>query len=449
MRGFVPTPAAIVDQMVEQLFARRPPGPEADVLDPGCADGVFIDGILRWCARSGKELPRITGVELHPGRAANARARFAGVPQVRVVTDDFLWGSLPRFDYIVGNPPYVPITGLDLEEKARFRSAFVTASGRFDLYVLFWERALGLLKPGGRLAFITPEKYLTVESARPLRRLLAARSVAEVRLLPEDSFPGLTTYPTITLVDADRHASRTHLVLRDGRERSVVFDAAGSSLAPAMYADGPLASGETVLGDICLRISCGVATGADALFVQPTAKLTGGLHDHARPTVSGRQLPPGGGPLAPVDSILMPYDGRGQLLPFDTLNGLGDYLQSHKRRLLQRTCARTKPWYAFHETPPLSELLRPKILFKDITEHPRFWVDAVGQLVPRHSVYYAVPYDSAHVEALAVYLNGLESSAWLMAHCQRVRKGFIRLQSTTLKQLPVPSSFRQSDGGSA
>jgi hypothetical protein len=378
-------------------------------------------------------------VELDAGRAAAGRSRFAAVPQVQVLTDDFLWGDFPRFDYVIGNPPYVPITALDGDEKARFRSAFVTASGRFDLYLLFWERALNLLSPGGRLTFVTPEKYLTVESARPLRRLLAARSVSEVRLLPEDSFPGLTTYPTITVVDAEKQAGATWLVLRNGQERSIVFDESGASLTSAMYANGHVAPSDTVLGDVCLRISCGVATGADALFVQRTDDLTREMRDHARPTVSGRQLPPRGGAVDPVDSILMPYDATGQLLPFDSLNGLGDYLRSHKSRLLERTCVRTKPWYAFHETPPLPDLLRPKVLFKDIAEQPRFWIDPVGDLVPRHSVYYAVPRNAERIGDLADYLNGPEAKTWLMANCQRVRRGFIRLQSTTLKRLPVPS----------
>ena len=43
------------------------------------------------------------------------------------------------FDYIIGNPPYVPIEGLDEAEKGRYKAAFLTAQGRFDLYLLFFR----------------------------------------------------------------------------------------------------------------------------------------------------------------------------------------------------------------------------------------------------------------------------------------------------------------------
>lgn len=62
-----------------------------------------------------------------------------------------------------------------------------------------------------------------------------------------------------------------------------------------------------------------------------------------------------------------------------------------RRRLLARTCVKRKPWYAFHETPPLPLILRPKILCKDICERPYFWLDRSGHFIPRHSVYYLVP----------------------------------------------------------
>ena len=445
MRGYVPTPSAVVDLMVAKLFEARGPSEDTRLLDPGCGEGAFIDGVIRWCRRRGRPLPQITGVELHPGRSEEARGRFAGIGSVRILTGDFLWDQLDPFDFVVGNPPYVAVTELGEDEKARYRAEFKTAVGRFDLYVLFWERALRLLKPGGRLVFITPEKYATVESARPLRRMLSRLSVPEVRLLPEDTFPGLTTYPTVTTIHHARPGSPTRFLLRDGAEREGRFTSDGRSLAADMYAEGPLTDGAVRLGDICARVSCGVATGADQLFVRKTAGLDQDLRAYAYPTISGRQLVPHDEELEPVDSILVPYDRSGRLLPFERLNGFGAYLEERKEHLLARTCARRKPWYAFHETPPMEALLRPKILCKDVAEEPYFWVDWKGVIVPRHSVYYIVPRNESVVGDLADYLNGSEARAWLMAHCQRVRRGFIRLQSTTLKQLPVSDDLATAD----
>jgi adenine-specific DNA-methyltransferase len=446
MRGYVPTPPAVVDLMVARLFQGMRPSPEARVLDPGCGDGAFIEGILRWCRRHGCPPPQIVGVELHPGRSDEARRWFADVESVRIERQDFLRADLQPFDFVVGNPPYVAITSMSESEKAWYRHAFETATGRFDLYVLFWEKALRLLKPGGRMVFITPEKFMTVESARPLRRLLARHAVPDIELLDEDTFPGLTTYPTVTTVERRPNGRPTRITMRDGKTRAVLLTPDGSSLAAGMYGDGYTAETPLTLGAVCRRISCGVATGADRHFILPTNGLEHDLRVHAFPTVSGRQLVPGSDEIRLVDSMLIPYDRSGRLLDFDQLtDGFATHLEARREDLLTRTCAHRKPWYAFHETPPLDDLLRPKLLCKDVTESPHFWMDAEGAIVPRHSVYYLVPRDPGVLLDLASYLNGPEARAWLEAHCQRVRRGFLRLQSTVLKQVPVPVEFMPPD----
>ncbi|MSP61365.1 MAG: hypothetical protein EXR72_13670 [Myxococcales bacterium] len=141
MKGFVPTPESIVDAMVAKLFHDRPPAQDSRILDPGCGPGAFIDGIFRWCAARPCPPPQIVGIKLDPARHATATARFASDPGVRIVLRDFLIGRHDRFDYVIGNPPYVPITSLSRTEKTSYRTTFQAARGRFDLYLLFFEQA--------------------------------------------------------------------------------------------------------------------------------------------------------------------------------------------------------------------------------------------------------------------------------------------------------------------
>ena len=182
-RGFVPTPDLIVDLMVAKLFEGKPPSEDSTILDPGCGNGAFEDGILRWCSRRRVPTPRIIGVELDRERHAEATAKFARSRSISILNEDFLAPSSRRFDFVIGNPPYVPITSLSENERAAFRVEYATATGRFDLYLLFFEQALRLLKPGGRLVFITPEKFLYVKTAQPLRSILARVDVKEIRLV--------------------------------------------------------------------------------------------------------------------------------------------------------------------------------------------------------------------------------------------------------------------------
>lgn len=448
MKGFVPTPPATVDLMVAKLFDGVPATPDLRVLDPGCGEGEFIHGIVRYCQAHQRPLPHITGVELDPGRAAIAKRRFASVPLVEIRQADFLRPSTDRFDLIVGNPPYVSILGLDVAERASYRSAYSTARGRFDLYVLFFEQALRLLAPGGRLVFITPEKFLYVESTRPLRAQLATRRVEELHFASESTFGELVTYPLISTISAERRGASTRIVRRDGTSIVARLDTADSWL-PLVNGYRAAAGGLT-LGDVALRVSCGVATGADQVYVMHESELTDELRPFAHPTISGRQI--SNGLTVVSDSVILaPYDAAGGLLPERALGALACYLQAPGRRALlaARTCAARKQWYSFHDNLPLGAMLRPKLLCKDITESPFFVVDERGTIVPRHSVYYVVPADPSDLAPLAIYLNSAQATEWLRAHCQRAAKGFLRMQSHVLKRLPLPSSFEPRLGALA
>lgn len=166
-----------------------------------------------------------------------------------------------------------------------------------------------------------------------------------------------------------------------------------------------------ILADACVRISCGVATGADQVFVRPENELSADLRPFARPTIAGRELVPGSRELTRSDVMLMPYDEYGRLLPEEELGALGQYLRRDdvRRRLVARTCAQRKPWYAFHDALVLQEILRPKILFKDIGATPHFWVDWIGDIVPRPFARRANPSPSTS-------LRGALRNGWTFRH---------------------------------
>ena len=443
MKGFVPTPGHVVDLMVGKLFADGPPSASARVLDPGCGDGEFIAGVLRICSQRNWPVPTIVGIELDPARAATAKRRFRGVAQVTIRHADFLQPSRETFDFVIGNPPYVSILALSGEERLAYRSAYRTASGRFDLYVLFFEQALRLVAPDGRIVFITPEKFLYVETAKPLRELLRTMHVAELHFVGEDTFADRVTYPLVSTIVRTTHKARTRIVRRDGAVSTGMINVATSWLP---IVEGFVADtvGST-LADIAVRISCGVATGADAVFVMPTERIPRELRKFAHPTLSGRQITLTR-TLDQQSSLLAPYDESGALLPEPRLGALGRFLRepSRRDRLQARSCVTHKPWYAFHDNLPLADMRRPKLLCKDITEAPFFVADRDGAIVPRHSVYYVVPSNPDDLESLAEYLNSPAVTAWLQAHCQRAAGGFLRLQSHVLKRIPVPASFAVS-----
>lgn len=121
------TPPEVVDAVVgfagiHKHEAWRGEAPVRRVLEPSCGDGRILDGLraLRCPA---------LGIEYHPGRAAEARAKGHNV-----LTANFLdQPPTPDFDFVVMNPPFY---------------------GRH--YVKHVRHALRFLKPGGTLVSILP-----------------------------------------------------------------------------------------------------------------------------------------------------------------------------------------------------------------------------------------------------------------------------------------------------
>jgi hypothetical protein len=442
MRGFVPTPQATVDQMVSMLFRDRHPTATDHVLDPGCGPGAFIDGILRWCQHHGVSIPLITGIELDEGRCAEAQKKFASIPQIQILRGDFLASKAGgSYDFIIANPPYVSILGIQEEEREKFRLRYKSAIGRFDLYMLFMEKALAEAKTNGTLVFITPEKYTYVHSGSGIRKILTSCDVTDIALVDETAFPGRVTYPAITRVELRKQAKATRIALRDDQVFSVSLPTRGESWRHLFSSHAPLEiGGSNNLAAFCDRISCGIATGADAVFVKQLDELPSPLLRHAWPTVSGRQLHSHASNVKTSSVMLVPYSSESRLKKLDEIDDLADYLMrsENQDKLRSRSCSQRKPWYAFHDAPQMADLLRPKILCKDICDDPSFWIDTEGAVIPRHSVYYIVPSSRHHIVEIAEYLNSAPVKAWLRANAQRAANGFLRMQSSLLKRLPVP-----------
>jgi hypothetical protein len=396
------------------------------------------------------KIPQITGIESDPKHIVEIRGKYSNYSSIHIRHKDFLQKIPEKFDYILGNPPYVPITGLTEHEKAIYRSLFKSATGRFDLYFLFFEQALHCLNENGRLVFITPEKYLYVNSASHLRRILAGYFLEEIHLIHEQSFGKLVTYPAITTISHQKRGKQAQIIFRDGHTKTIRLPKNGTSVLPLLYGKTKKKEGYCTLCDICLRISCGVATGSDAVFVRKKQDIATPLKKYAFPTISGRHLSPDSSEVQSDLEMIIPYHEDGKLISENQLGALRSFLiqPENYTRLLKRTCIAKKPWYAFHETPPLIHILRRKIICKDITEKPFFRIDNTGEIVPSHSVYYIVPKNPDHLKSLNEYLNSKEVRQWLEANCQRAANGFLRLQSAVLKQIPIPFYILESAGQS-
>jgi len=468
------------------------------VLDPACGGGAFLtEAALRIAERL-----RASGVRLHTTRGArrflrNCERTLYGVDidpaacqlsrrAIREVASkvvapqpvdasffadnirerDFLLaddvdtiGPKGGFDLIVGNPPYVPTTRLTAGAKETYRSRFRTANGRIDLYVLFFERALSRVREGGRLAFITPNKFLTSVSAGPLRELL--RDSTSVRTIAEfDShkvFQDAATVPCVTVVDqgqAGAPGDTTYLRCVASPSAIKIAHESQHELPKQEWRLGApsvlnlleqLRGTHPPLSGYVTRISAGIATGRDRVFVLSTeeADELGIEEELRRPVVRGKDTREGSISTSGLE-IVIPYlratEGeKPELIEIENYPATLAYLGQHRRELERRHCVRTwgKRWYDLHDPWSFDVAGAAKIVVPDVAFSNRFAADP-GGLCPLHSAYYIVPRNVDEMPYLTAILNSEVIEFCVRASAPTVKDGFVRYRKQFLQHLPIP-----------
>lgn len=112
------------------------------------------------------------------------------------------------FDIIVANPPYVSAlafsTKYSAQKREQLRKSYQTARGAFDLYVLFYERSIQLLRPEGFVVLINPNKFLSARYALALRQFIMSQTtfLSLVDISGIRIFRNAAVYPVITMLKA-------------------------------------------------------------------------------------------------------------------------------------------------------------------------------------------------------------------------------------------------------
>jgi adenine-specific DNA-methyltransferase len=83
------------------------------------------------------------------------------------------------FDGIVGNPPYLSTKGIDEISKNYYIAKYEVAIGQFDLYGLFIEKIVRILKTDGVLGYITSNTFFSNKDFLSLRKLLLDKTTIQ------------------------------------------------------------------------------------------------------------------------------------------------------------------------------------------------------------------------------------------------------------------------------
>jgi len=211
--GVVFTPEWVVDFMIDETLGSKKINGNEKILDAGCGEGIFtIIAAQKFSILSGKKIEKVIEdniyfTDISEEYIEKAKQNLQKLSKNKIVkynaiTDDFCFHNFDeKFDFIIGNPPYVRIQNLN-DRREQLQKRYVTASnGSIDLYFCFFEQALKLLNKNGRVAFITPNSHFYSAAGKNLRNLLLPHLTKIINFDHFQVFKDATAYTAITFLE--------------------------------------------------------------------------------------------------------------------------------------------------------------------------------------------------------------------------------------------------------
>ena len=330
------------------------------------------------------------------------------------------------FDAVIGNPPYVRIQTTIGTETAYLAQGYETAIGNFDIYCLFVERALSLLKRRGAFGYIIPHRCFKTAYGEGLRSILSTKAVPShivdfdgfmvfdnasintcILIIAGDScdVPDYTRVispaTAVAAVKASLESGTNGVLERGPIESRLLSSEPWVFVRPRETALWDrLASVPHTLADFSEEIFQGLKTGADSVFVGEFTRRTSSstrfrcqgdrkVHelesDIVFPLAKGGQMQRYD--LQPaIRCIIFPYTD-GSLIKWNELQRLyprtAQYLKRHRPILESRDRGRMKgpTWYGYSRNQALTSVEAAKILVPDYYAHASYCFDSAGGIM--------------------------------------------------------------------
>lgn len=170
-----PTPMKCVEEILSKIPNELWSRPDLKILDPCCGNGNFFGSIYFKLKLDPREILEkvLYFNDVNEDRLTNVRRVFCGDRyRLNVTSEDFTAVNFEtKFDLVVANPPY-----------AKLMADGSRASKNHNLIKIFLEKSLDLLKPGGYLAFITPDNWMSWADRNTLISRLTALQILELNI---------------------------------------------------------------------------------------------------------------------------------------------------------------------------------------------------------------------------------------------------------------------------
>lgn len=384
------------------------------------------------------------------------------------------------FDVIIGNPPYLRVQGLRgnfEKETVYYERSYASATGRFDIYVLFLEKAFQLINPSGMVSFILPHKFMVSDFGEGIRRFLLKNSAVSslVHFGSEMVFEEASTYTCIIGLSHGNDSVK----YRELKPAAIQFDFQFHDISYESLSNGKwnfhgedtglvfqrMNSMPRKASDVFSAIRVGVDTGADDLFLL-TGKVVSdrfiGFSERVggevvlessivRPVLRGENVKKYSSLDTAYYVVYPHYEKDGKTYPYDEEELASmfpltySYFLPYKEELVRKKIhKKTNPkfWFSLHRSREISLFEKEKIVTPETSLGGNMTIDNAGYC-HNTQVYSLVKRDDVALDNK--FLLALLNSSLLWFYLQNtgavLRGGYFRFKTKYLEPFPLPEDI--------
>ncbi|TSA79545.1 N-6 DNA methylase [Deinococcus detaillensis] len=433
----------VAEKIVEEFQVS--PGKTIHILDPAAGEGELLLSLLSKLTVPLTTKIIVHGFDTNSRALNRTKARISQafpIIQTRLYPSDFLEFAFStyedrvglfsdsvipkKFDLIIANPPYVrtQIMGADKSRKLSQNSGL---SGKIDLYHVFLAGIAQVLDSKGRAGIIVSNRFMTTKGGGSLRELLREKfRLRHVWDLGDTKLFNAAVLPAVILAEGiSDSTSKTEILFSTIYETRETSQALADSPIAALAMQGivSLTDGRnfkvehglldttgkdslwriaTAKSDAWLaivkshtwgafrdigKIRVGVKTCADKIFIRSDWGAPEDQPELLRPLTThhnSRRFRPKDSKKS--SAILYPHEvvqAQRRASDLDLYPKTKAYLERHREKLEDRSYVIEggRKWYELWVPQDPEAWAAPKLVFRDISEKPTFWLDLEGTVV--------------------------------------------------------------------
>jgi hypothetical protein len=382
-----------------------------------------------------------------------------------VLNDD---GDFVGFDVVIGNPPYIRVQNLEHSIIDYFKSNYKSFFQKADIYLLFIEKAISLLKENSGLSFINPTLFLSSDYGQGLREFLSQYKVSRIVDFGDlPIFEEAITYTGIFFISKSKpeniqfkkieslvniESSLNEMQYESfnqsnfGKENWVLKNDKHNKLLNKLQSFQDL-------GAIAV-INSGCFTGFDKAFFVDDKTITDYdlEEDVIKPVIMGKE-PKKYKLQKPIKKCIYPYklgnNNETEIIEEQTFkssfSNCYKYLQNFKSELENRMDSRKtfkemgRVWYSYTRKGLINIFEEKKILVGYIVSKNTYCLDEFGYMFSVGRVFAIQPNEKNLSEVILGILNSKVSQFLMTSLCPIKQGGFYKISSQYLNSFPIPN----------